>query len=176
MKRTIEKRYLCMMLFLLFALSACAPIPDFELYQGRSLKIAVVGDAPEVIEEHVEFVEIPINEMNSEELNAYDAVFIRENNLLEASESKYTDIYLHSSIPFFFIEASNPIPFTVKDVEYDETWEWTAGTGYAVGVLVSQEEDTERHWRYGLYNDEKTEEHLKRMYSLIFNTISELNP
>ncbi|MGN7386989.1 hypothetical protein [Sporosarcina sp. SAFN-015] len=176
MNRSIGNRYLCLMLFLLFALSACASSPDFELYQGRSLKIAVVGEVPKVKEEHVEFVEIPINEMNSEELNAYDAVFIRENNLLEASESQYTDIYLQSSIPFFFIGASNPIPFTVKDVEYDETWEWTAGTGYAVGVLVSQEEDTERHWRYGLYNDEKTEEHLKQMYSLIFNTISELNP
>jgi hypothetical protein len=165
-----------MMLILLFALAACAPSPDFALYQGKSLKIAVIGEVPKVKEEQVRFVEMTFKEMNSEELNAYDAVFIRENNLLVASESQYTDIYLHSSIPFFFIGASNPIPFTVKEVEYDETWEWTAGTGYTVGVLASQEEDTKRHWSYGLYNDEKTEKHLKQMYSTILNTINELNP
>lgn len=32
-----------------------------------------------------------------------------------------------------------------------------------------------KHWEYGLYNDKKTDEHIKEMFSRIFNTIDELN-
>ncbi|WP_060206249.1 hypothetical protein [Sporosarcina koreensis] len=172
MNRKIGKRYLCLMIFLLTALSACAPSSVFDLYQGKSLKIAVVGEAPEVKEEQVEFVEITFTEMKDDE--DYDAVIIRESNLLEASESQYAEVYLRSTIPFFFIGASNTIPFTVKDVEFDKTWEWAPGVGYAVGVLTMPEEV--RHWSYGLYNDEKTDEHIQEMYARIFETIGELHP
>ncbi|MDQ0155451.1 hypothetical protein [Robertmurraya andreesenii] len=88
-----------------------------------------------VNEEQVIFTKISFDEMASEELKSYDAVFIRENNLSEAAKSQYADVYLNSSIPFFFISANNHIPFTVKETAYNESWNWTAGQSYAVGVL-----------------------------------------
>ncbi|MGN1399961.1 MAG: hypothetical protein ACI4XL_00490 [Bacillus sp. (in: firmicutes)] len=135
----------------------------------------MVGKSPEVNEEQVVFTEVSFDEMTSEELKSYGAVFIREDNLSEASESQYADVYLNSTIPFFFIGTDNYVPFTEKNLEYDGTSDWTAGVSYAVGVLASQEDDTLKKWEYSLYNDEKTDEHIKEMYSRIFKTIDELN-
>jgi hypothetical protein len=172
MNRKKGKNYLSFILLnLLFALTACTQSPDFELYEGKPLKIAVVGEAPEVNEEQVIFTKISFDEMASEELKSYDAVFIRENNLSEAAKSQYADVYVNSKIPFFFIGTDNYIPFLEKDLEYNKNSKWTAGISYTVGVLLSEL----KNWKYGLYNDEKTDENIKEMYSRIFETIDELN-
>lgn len=172
MNRKKGKNYLSfILLILILALTACTQSPDFELYEGKSIKIAVVGEPPEVNEEQVIFTEISFDEMTSEELKSYDAVFIRENNLSEAAESQYADVYLYSTIPFFFIGTDNYVPFIEKDLEYNKNSNWTAGTSYTVGVLLSHL----KHWEYGLYNDKKTDEHIKEMFSRIFKTIDALN-
>lgn len=176
MKRLKGKRYLISIFFILtVALTGCTSSPTFDLYEGHLLRIAVIGERPEVKEEQVEFTEVSFDEIATEELKFYDAVFIREDKLSEASESLYTDIYLNSTIPFFFIGTDNFLPFTENELEYDKTSNWTAGTSYAVGILTSQEDDTFKKWEYGLYNDEKSDEHIEEMYSRIFTTIDELN-
>lgn len=171
------KNYLSIILLILIllVLSACTQSPDFELYEGKSLRIAVVGAPPEVEEEHVTFNEISFDELTSDEIDSYDAVFITKENLHQAAESQYTDTYLDSTIPYFFIAAKSHIPFTVKDTEYHESWNWSAGNNYAVGVLTSQEDESLKTWGFGLYNDKKTDENIKDMYSRIFKTIDELN-
>ncbi|MGD6831216.1 hypothetical protein ACQCT5_03575 [Sutcliffiella halmapala] len=163
------------MIVLTIALTACTSSPDFEAYEGNSLGIAVVGDPPKVKEEQVRFTKISFDEMTSEKINSYDAVFITERKLFEAAEGKYADVYLNSTIPIFFISAKNHIPFTVKETKYDENWSWSAGNGYAVGVLKSQEDGTLKSSNYGLYNDKKTTDNIKDVYSRIFKSIDELN-
>ncbi|WP_445491526.1 hypothetical protein [Niallia sp. 03133] len=176
MKNQKGKHYLYIMLFILiFALSACSQSPQFETYQGEGLSIAVVGELPKIKEEQITFHEISFGELTTKELDSYNAVFIMKENLKKAAESQYADVYLNSTIPFFFIGTNNYVPFTEKDLEYEKTWDWTAGNSYAVGVLKSQENDTLKEWEYGLYNDEKTAEHIKDVYSRIFKTIAELN-
>lgn len=176
MNRKKGKNYLSfILLILLFAITACTQSPEFELYDGKALSIAVVGEPPEVKEEQVRFTEISFDELTSKELDSYDAVFITEENLPKAAESKYANTYLYSIIPFFFISANSHIPFTVKETEYDESWKWTAGNNYAVGVLTSLEDESLKSWGFGLYNDKKTDEHIKDVYSRIFKTIDELN-
>jgi hypothetical protein len=175
MKRTNRMKYFFFILLIsALGLSACNP-SSFKMYEGKSLRIAVVGEPPEVKEEQVRFDEVSFDEITSEAIRFYDSVFITEENLIEAAESQYADVYLNSTIPFFFISAKSHIPFTVKDTEYNNTWNWTAGNYYAVGVLTSQEEDTLKSWGYGLYNDEKTDEHIENVYSRIFKSIDELN-
>jgi hypothetical protein len=166
--------YFILLIILTVALTACASSPDFELYEGKSLRIAVVGEPPETKEEQVRFTEITFDEMTGEEMNSYDAIFIMENNLSEAAKSQYADVYLHSSIPFFFISTKSHIPFTVEDAGYDQTWNWSPGNNYSVGVLASQEDGTLQTWGYGLYNDEKTVEHIKGVYSRIFMTLGKM--
>ncbi|MCM3711280.1 hypothetical protein [Sporosarcina luteola] len=178
MKRTKGMRCLLFtLIFLLLTLSACNSKPEFKLYEGKPLRIAVVGEPPEVEEEQIRFDKVSFDELTSETIDSYNAVIITEENLVEASESQYADVYLQSTIPFFFISANSPIPFTVEDVEYDTSWDWTVGKSYAVGVLTIQEEDEEvvKNWGYGLYNSEKTDEHIKALYSRIFITIEELH-
>lgn len=172
MKKTKGLNYLYFTLFIVIVLTACTPRTDFVVYEGKPLRIAVIGELPEVKEEQVEFENISFDEIKSDRIASYDAVIITEEKLIEASESQYADVYSQSKIPFFFISASSPIPFTVKDVEYDSSWKWTAGTSYAVGVLTLQEE--KKSWGIGLYNDEKTGEHIEAVYSIIFQTIEEL--
>lgn len=176
MERFKRKEYLCFIfLILIVSLMACTSSPDFEAYEGDSLKIAVVGNPPKVKEEQVRFTKISFDEMVSEEMNSYDAVFIREDYLLEASKNQYADVYLASSHPFFFIGTNNFLPFTQEDYKYDKTSNWTSGTSYTVGILASQENDTLNAWGYSLSNDTKTDEYMKEMYSRVFKTIDELN-
>jgi hypothetical protein len=145
-------------------------------YEGNALKIAVIGEPPEVKEEQVMFTQISFEKLLSEELESYDAVFITENHLYEAAESQYANHYLQSSIPIFFIAANSHIPFTVKETQYDPTWSWSAGNDYAVGVLHAQKDNILKSWGYGLYNDKKSEAHIKEVYSRIFIMIDKLNP
>lgn len=162
-------------LILICALSACIQSPDSELYEGKSLRIAVVGEPPQVKEEQVTFSKVILDKLSDKEIGSYDAVFITEENLPQASESKYANTYLDSIIPFFFITANSHIPFTEKETEFNESWNWTAGNNYAVGVLTTNEDIPLKSWGFGLYNDKKTDENIKKVYSSIFETIEGLN-
>ncbi|MCD5322205.1 MULTISPECIES: hypothetical protein [Pontibacillus] len=84
---------------------------EFEPYSGKALKIAVVGASPEVREENVRFNELSFKKLREEDLTLYDAVFVMKENLSEASQSQYVDVYKRHEIPFFFISARNSIPF-----------------------------------------------------------------
>ncbi|TYS17501.1 hypothetical protein FZC78_06370 [Rossellomorea vietnamensis] len=158
---------------LFIVLSACSPEPEFEVYEGKVLSIAVIGDPPTINEEQVKFNEISFDDLTEEDLKFYDAVFITNEYLSKASESQYADVYMNSAIPMFFISAKNHIPFTEKDTEYNESWEWTPGNSYAVGVLNHQENDSLNSWKFGIYNGENTEAHIREMYSRIFKTVDE---
>ncbi|MGM0845614.1 MAG: hypothetical protein ACQEUT_11605 [Bacillota bacterium] len=164
-----------LILFLLVILSGCSMTPDFESYEGKPLSIAVLGEPPEVREDRVSFTEISFSDLQSMISKDYDAIFITEEHLQQASEGKYADTYLASISPIFFISSSSHIPFTIEDDKFSEKWEWSPGQSYAVGILSSLEDPSLKRWGYGLYNDEKTDEHVEEVYSRIFTTIDELN-
>ena len=64
MKKIKGKKYLFFFLLILtVALTACTSSPDFKQYEGNSLRIAVVGQPPEVKEDQVRFTEISFGEM-----------------------------------------------------------------------------------------------------------------
>jgi hypothetical protein len=162
------------LLLLLLAIFGCTKSTHFKLYEGKPLRIAVVGEPPEVKEEQVTFRKISFDKLTGEEIGSYDAVFITEESLPQASKSKYANTYLDSTIPFFFISANSHIPFTIKETELNESWKWSAGNNYAVGVLASNEDKSLKSWGFGLYNDKKTDENIKEVFSRIFETIEGL--
>lgn len=182
MKRTngMNCFYFTLLIFVALGLSACTQSPDIEvnqephieMYEGKSLRIAVVGKPPIVKEEQVSFAEISFDEMTNEKISSYDAVIITEENLIKAAESQYADIYLNASIPFFFIQSQKgPYPFTDKDLEYSDARDIPYNNYYATGFLIEGQE--EKHWNYGLYNDEVNDENIKEMYSRLFSTIEQ---
>lgn len=94
------------------------------------MRIAVIGEPPQIKEEQVNFREISFDDLNKGEL---------------------------------------------KNIEYEETWDWTPGTIYAVGSYKSNEDHSLKSWGLALYNNEKTDENIKNLYSRIFTKIEELD-
>ncbi|TYR74234.1 hypothetical protein FZC79_15590 [Rossellomorea vietnamensis] len=163
------------LIILIFLLSGCSSSPDFKVYEGKPLSIAVIGEPPEVREENITFSEVTFEDLNNLKKLDHDAVFITEENLKEASAGNYEETYLNSDIPFFFLEAWSHIPFTERESEMDQNWKWSPGKSFAVGILSSGEDDSLNSWGYSLYNDEKTDETVDEVFSRIFTTIEELN-
>ena len=171
----MKSKHIFIIVIVLFGmLSACSQDPDFEKYQGEALNIAVIGEPPAIKEEQVKFNEISLDELKNRDFSPYDAIFITKAHLIEASESQYAELYRNSAIPIFFISAKSHIPFTMKEEKYSDSWGWSSGTNHSVGILMSEDGETLNSWGFGLYNDEKTEAHIKEMYSRIFKAIEEL--
>lgn len=176
---TTSKLISCCLLAPLFVLlSACSLNPDFETYEGKSLTIGVIGEPPEIKEKQVSFDNISFDDVMNNDFDSYDAIFIMPENLSQASEKQYSGIYLVSTVPFFFIGANNHIPFTEEELSFDddswESWEWTPGESYASGVYYSPTEDSLSSWGFGLYDDKKTDNTIKEMYSRLFEVIEEI--
>ncbi|WP_242615165.1 hypothetical protein [Paenibacillus solani] len=71
-----RKRYIFFILLsILFVISACTGT-KFDLYEGRLLNIAVIGEPPQIKEKQVIFKEISFDEMNKEDLDKYDALLV----------------------------------------------------------------------------------------------------
>lgn len=163
------------MLFL-FSITACTSNPNFKLYEGRPLNIAVIGEIPEVKEDQIRFEKVEFDYLLKEDFKNYDAVFITKENLSKASESQYADIYLNSNLPFFFIDTTKSYhSFIEKDLTYEDDLDLKKTSNhYAIGFLSSKQSE-DRYWYYGLYNDKESPENIKVMYSRIFSTIESSN-
>ena len=139
---------LYLLIILVLGLSACSTSPSVELYEGRSLKIGVIGEAPEVKEKQVKFQKIAFDDLSNEGLMPYDAVFIMDEYFSKASDDPYVDVYLNTEIPFFFIGSNkSTMPFRMKGLRYENASD--VGNFYSAGFLSSK--DGLKQWQYGLY-------------------------
>ena len=50
---------------------ACAPNPEFKLYEGRGLNIAVIGEIPEVKENQISFEKVEFDYLLKEDIKNY---------------------------------------------------------------------------------------------------------
>lgn len=169
MKRMIQVGFL---VFLVLMLTACSDKPKLETYKGDMLTIGVLGKAPEVKEEQVTFKEISFNEFDKETVVKYDAVFIMPENLVEASDGKYQELYMESHVPFFFVDSKQGFyPFVEKELTYNDKGV-PETTDYVTGMLRTKDHNM-KTWTYGLMDDERTDEYVQEVYSRIFQTVIE---
>lgn len=167
--KNIQKFVIAILFIILLA--GCSSQPEFVPYEGRGLSIAVVGDAPDVEEQQVEFDEISFDEFSGSALRKYDAVFIMKENLSEAAKSEYASVYTEVRIPFFFIESNKgAYPFIDPELAYEDAREIPYHDYYATSFL-QMDTGEQTTVRYGLHNDEETEEHVKALYSQLFTSI-----
>lgn len=167
--KNIQKLFVSIVVFIL--LTGCSAQSELEPYEGRDLSIAVVGEAPDVEEQQVEFAEISFDELNGSALRKYDAVFIMKENLSEAAKSEYASVYTEVHIPFFFIESNKgAYPFTDPELAYEDAREIPYHDYYATSFL-QMDTGEQTTVRYGLHNDKETEEHVKALYSQLFTSI-----
>lgn len=84
---------------------------------------------------NVVYSNIDLNKMTIESVKNYDAVFIMEDMLEEASQSEYEEVYKYSFIPFFFIGTKKSyIPFTDGDLLYKDAKE-LSDPSYITGIV-----------------------------------------
>lgn len=169
----MKYKFALLLLLVSSILAACVDkneVKDSPLYDGKSLTIAVVGKAPEVREENIQFKEIDLEEINLKNLSsAYDSVFIMKEHLSEAATAPYAKVYKTANIPFFFIESEKTyLPFIDEDMEYEEAYDSKSGA-YVNGYYQSTEQG--QYWGFGLYNDTVNDTNVLDVYSRIFETI-----
>lgn len=166
------RRVIIYLLLIVLSLAGCSSdTVDSSSYEGKSLVIGVIGDAPVIREDNVEFINLnfsdlkKVNNLSSE----YNAIFIMKEHLNEASEAIYAEIYKNSGVPFFFIESlKSYIPFVNEEISYEGAGN-SYNQMYATGYF--QYGDKWRFWGYGLYNDKRNETNIQDVYSRIFSTI-----
>ncbi|AIY78845.1 transcription elongation factor GreAB [Clostridium cagae] len=153
-------------------LSGCNNI-KFEEYTGKILNVGVIGEIPEVREDNIVFNKITFKDLEEKNiLSRYDAIFITKDNLIEASDGKYSSIYKEGIVPFFFIESKKgDIPFIYEELSYEEVPQQGNPPSYAVGIYIKDNKLSSIE--YGLYNDIENKKNIEDVYSRIFKTISE---
>lgn len=159
-------------LFIVFGCSNPKEIIEFEMYEGKSLQIGIIGEEPKIREDNISFSSIDFKDIeNPDNLLKYDAIFITKDNLIEADKSKYATVYKNSPRPFLFIETPKSyVPFIYENIDFENYPDDESG---AYAYLYDSK--SEKYWGYGLYNDEVTERNIQSAYSRIFNTIEEIS-
>lgn len=170
----MKKVFALLIMASILGLMGCNTI-NLKTYNGKPLSIAIIGEIPKIRENIIEFKEIGFSELEvKDSLEKYDAIFITKDNLEEAANKKYINIYKNSSIPFFFIEnEKGHIPYTIENLSYEDIP--NNNSKYYITGLVFNGDDTFKTYGYGLYNDIKNEKNIKDVYSRVFTTISELS-
>lgn len=171
-------RKIVIILFLIcFTATGCTPGSkdsiETPLYQGKTLKIGVIGTPPEIRETNVRLEEITFAQLAEADLSSgYHAIFIMKEHLVEAAKPQYAHIYESADIPFFYMESKKSyIPFLEKNLSYEEVPDLSADM-YATGYY--QREKEYQSWGYGLYNDKVNKTNIEDVYTRIFSTIEPL--
>ena len=159
-------------LFIVFGCTKPEELIEFEIYNGETLHIGIIGEAPKVREDNVSFTPIDFSEIeNTANLSNYDAIFITKENLVEADKPKYADTYNSSPIPFLFIETTKGYgPFINKEFDFENYPDIDSG---AYAYLYDSK--IQKYWGFGIYNDEVNERNIQEAYSRIFETIEEIS-
>lgn len=143
-------------------------------YDGTYLKIAVIGKQLNLQEKNVKFSTLSFEELEDTNRisSQFDAVFITKDNLKQADEEKYVKVYRKLDIPTFFLGTTKGfLPFVFEDLTYANASE--VNDAYVSGYLQGKK-DHYRYWEYGLNNNQKNDQHVKDVYSRIFETIAEV--
>lgn len=174
MKRILSFKFIILVVMLVTSCTFTVKTVDTPLYSGKRLSIGVVGEAPNIRENHVSFTNISFNELEKySKLSAkFNAVFIMSKHLSKAAQSKYAKVYKNSGIPFFFIGSTKSyVPFIYEELSYEDVPD-SSNDMYASGFLRLDNEN--RNWGYGLYNDKVNDPNIKDAYSRIFTTIESI--
>lgn len=175
----IELKKMLICLFVLFAtLSGCglstAQRNPIELYNGKPLHIAVIGELPEVQLEQVKLKTISFQELanTNSTSSSFDAVWIMNSQFDTADQERYVEVYTALNIPIFFIGTKKSyLPFVFEDMTYDDAPDIPGD--YVAGYLQIDQEQFQ-FWGFELNDNEVTERNVLDAYMRIFTVISEL--
>jgi len=142
-------------------------------YEGKPVTIGIIGTPPAMRERNVNFEQIDFDQLEEVDSSSrYDAVFITEEHLSEAADSKYAPIYKTAGVPFFFIESKKShLPFISEQRTYEEFPDMNTDA-YVSGYFGDNRNS--KYWSYGLQNDEPNRSDIEDVYTRIFETITHI--
>ncbi|MEO4052963.1 hypothetical protein [Solibacillus sp. CAU 1738] len=175
------KKLLVIGLFIfIIILAACSNDKVVEpIYEGRDLKIAVIGEFPTVREKNIQFEEMTFDTW---EIIGYNAIFISQEYLSEAANDDNVQKFKESKIPIFFLGTkASYMPF--MELNNTVTYEQFAkqvndNENPIAGLLYKGEEQGYLGWTfsYPVVNSRMiTSDKSGKIYSHVFNVIEELN-
>ena len=161
-------------IFFLLTLSACSN--DEIKYDGEPLKIAVIGDIPELNNKKVHFESISLDEFSEDTVNIstnFNAVMITPVIFEEASNDRFVEVYSNSKIPIIFFDSKiRHLPFTNGGLTY-ETARWESlNNGSHTTIYLS---DIDVHREEAWYFQLKDEKELDVLYKDIFEKVETLS-
>jgi len=169
----------------LLLLSACTDNSSVkDAYDGKSLSIGYLGDKPGFEVENVMFVEIQINEIdtNKDEENAkylseeYDALWVMPSMFDELSKDQYATFFRELNIPTAFIDSNKGhYPFVTKDLSYDTSFDLDNGSHSTLYLNYGGAENREEAWFFYLNDSDGNKKDLKKVYTEILYQIEEIS-
>ena len=145
-------------LFIAFGCSKQNESIETEPYNGKPLHIGIIGEEPNVREEHIQFTGIDFTDL--QKVENYDAIFITNENLKEADKGQYAKVYNNSPRPFLFIQSKKGyVPFINEEVDFED-YPDVGSDAYA----YLYDSKSKRYWGYGLYDDIVKEQNIQDVY------------
>lgn len=157
----------------LLLLAACSN--DEVKYDGAPLKIAVVGDIPELTNEKIHFESISLSELSEEKMESstdFDAVMITPVMFEQASDDSFVQVYKNSELPIIFFDSSKRhFPFTREGVTYETVnWESLENGSHTTIYLSGAAGNREDVWYFYL----KDEKELDKLYKEVLQKVETL--
>lgn len=156
--------------FSLLILSACSN--DENKYDGEPLKVAVIGDIPELNNKKIHLEPISLDELreNTAQIStSFDAAMITPVMFEEASNDHFVEVYNSSKIPIIFFDSEKrDLPFTNGGLTYETArWESLKNGSHTTIYLSDKDANREDVWYFYL----KDEKELDVLYKEIFEKI-----
>lgn len=165
------------MIISLLVLVACSD--QNVKYEGAPLKIAVIGDVPEINNEKITFETITLVEFSEKEWDeesGFDAVMVTPSMFEEASDDRFVEVYNNSMLPFIFFDSpKRHLPFVNDNITY-KTAQWESlnngshTTIYLNGHVAESVESKQDAW----YFYSKDEKMIKKLYEEVLRKIEKL--
>lgn len=153
-----------------FLLSACSN--DEVKYDGEPLKIAVIGDIPELNNEKIHFEPLSLDEFGEDTAPVstnFDAVMITPVMFEEASNDRFVEVYNNSKIPIIFFDSEKRnLPFTNEGTTYETArWESLNNGSHTTIYLSDRDADREDAWYFYLKNEKESDSLYKEIFQMI---------
>lgn len=174
MGRGILKKLLLIMAVLM--LTACSN--EERIVEGLPLKIALIGEAPEIDDDKITFKHIDLetfSEGDFDETGKFDAVMVTPTMFEEASNDRFIEAYKNSPVPIIFFDSpKRHFPFVNDGVTY-ESAHWEAlkdgshTTIYINQAIPGSSDSMENTWYFELKKGGK----LDSLYREVFRKVQE---